>query len=381
MRIAVEKSLRSRSNTSIFYFKTANSRRKEIAVKFDPNAAAAKDSGIFGVPCTEKKAALVLLPVPWDATTSYHSGTARGPSAILAASHFVDLFHLGVVDPYKAGIYMLPVSKRVLLVGNAEAKALATKVIDAAGNVAGNPILEESLARVNELGKELNEFVFTESRRVLTQRKILGVMGGDHSVPLGAIRAMGKSCSQFGILHIDAHSDTRNAFEGFTFSHASIMRNVLNMVPQVTRLVQVGIRDLCEEEVAFCSSQGERVHTFYDRSIRAQQFEGRQFGDIVCEIIALLPPKVWISFDVDGMDPRFCPHTGTPVPGGFDFNEICFLLKTLVENERIIIGFDLNEVAPSKDEADDWDANVGARLLYELCAWTIASQGKCKVRR
>jgi agmatinase len=89
---------------------------------------------------------------------------------------------------------------------------------------------------------------------------------------------------------------------------------------------------------------------------------------------------VWISFDIDGLDPRFCPHTGTPVPGGLDFHEAVHLIGEVARSGRRIVGFDLNEVAPNgNDESDEWDANVGARLLYKLCAWTFASRGLCEL--
>jgi agmatinase len=95
--------------------------------------------------------------------------------------------------------------------------------------------------------------------------------------------------------------------------------------------------------------------------------------------VTALPERVWISFDIDGLDPKYCPHTGTPVPGGLEFQQANFLLSVLVGSGKKIIGFDLNEVAPSLDDPNnEWDANVGARLLYKLSAWTLLSQGKLK---
>src|SRR6185437_1373919 len=99
------------------------------------------------------------------------------------------------------------------------------------------------------------------------------------------------------------------------------------------------------------------------------------------QIISELPQDVWISFDIDGLDPKLCPHTGTPVPGGLDFHEALYLIRELAESGRRIIGFDLNEVAPDPTGANEWDANVAARLLYKLSAWTLVSQGKRRPRR
>jgi len=232
---------------------------------------------------------------------------------------------------------------------------------------------------VNELGEKLNQYVYQETKRLLNAKKCVGIVGGDHSVPYGAILAMGEKHSSFGILHFDAHSDTRKAYEGFTWSHASIMYNVLENIPQVTKLVQVGIRDFCEEELNYVQRQEERVQVFFDRDLARRKFEGANWSKLSKEIVASLPKHVWVSFDIDGLDPRFCPHTGTPVPGGLDFQEANYLLSTLVNSGKEIIGFDLNEVAPNlENQGDDWDANVGARLLYKLSAWTLASQGKAQ---
>jgi agmatinase len=145
--------------------------------------------------------------------------------------------------------------------------------------------------------------------------------------------------------------------------------------------VQLGIRDICEEEILYTATLGSRVDTHFDRDCARRKLDGVSWGQIAREIISTLPNEVWVSFDIDGLDPRLCPHTGTPVPGGMDFHEANFVLSSLVKSGRRIIGFDLNEVAPDLTNRDDeWDANVGARLLYKLCAWTLASQSKAQLR-
>lgn len=346
---------------------------------FDPNAAARPDSGIFGLPHTETEAALVYLPVPWEATTSYGGGTANGPRAIFAASRQVDLFDLEIAKPYETGLFMREPSPLVK-VWNDEARPLARAILDTAGGVAGNPELEAALQRVNQLGATLNDWVFAQTADLLNGGKIVAVIGGDHSVPLGAFAAVARHNPHFGILHFDAHSDTRNAYEGFVWSHASIMRNALARIPEITRLVQVGIRDLCEEELNFCAAEGPRVRTFYDRDLTDRKFSGAPFQRIAEEIIDALPESVWISFDIDGLDPALCPHTGTPVPGGLSYHEALAILSRLARSGRRIIGFDLNEVAPNPSGEDEWDANVAARLLYKMSALTLYSQGKATLR-
>ena len=348
---------------------------------FDPNAPAKPGSGVFGLPFSEEEATVVLLPVPWEATTSYGGGAAQGPRAILQASMQVDLYDLDVEKPYAAGIHMLPIDESVLQ-KNGEAKAAARPVIDA-GGAGERAALQKNVSRVNVLSRELDAWVARQTARLVASGKIVGVVGGDHSVPFGAIQTLAERApGGIGILHFDAHSDTRRAYEGFDGSHASIMYNVLERIPRVTRLVQVGIRDVCEEEIAYCASQGDRVRMFTDREIAMLEHDGEPFRAIAKRIAAALPDEIWVSFDIDGLDPRFCPHTGTPVPGGLDLQEVATILREVVRAKRRIVGFDLNEVAPGDDDADaddEWDGNVGARVLYKLVGFTLASQGRAKL--
>jgi agmatinase len=348
------------------------------STRFDPNAAASADSGIFGLPFDEKEATLVFLPVPWEATTSYGGGTSGGPAAILEASKQVDLFDLEVTRPYEAGLHMLAESAEIRALGE-KAKADARLVIEAAGVTGGDARLEAALARVNQAGDQLNDYVYGEIKRLLQAGKIAALVGGDHSTPFGAFKAVGERHPGFGILHFDAHSDTREAYEGFTWSHASIMHNALTRLPSIGKLVQVGIRDLCEQEMGFIRSQGTRMETFFDRDVQRRKLEGESFARIASQIVASLPMEVWVSFDIDGLDPRYCPNTGTPVPGGLEFAEALYLLSAVVRSGRKIIGFDVNEVAPDPAGENEWDANVGARLLYKLSALTLASQKKCEM--
>ncbi len=331
---------------------------------FDPNSAAEYD-GIFGLPYSEKESELIFIPVPWEATTSYGDGTSKGPKSILEASYQLDLFDSQYVRPYKAGMNMLPISKRILTM-NAKAKKAAR-------------LKKPNLKVVNKLSKELNELVYLETKKQYKQNKTVAIIGGDHSTPLGAFKAAAEKFGNFGILHFDAHSDTRNAFEGFTYSHASIMYNALTENSQITNLTQVGIRDYCEEEVQFVKSQGSRVQFFSDLSIQEKKIQGIAFSKIAEEIIEGLPEQVWISFDIDGLDPKYCPNTGTPVPGGLEFNEAVYIIYRLVQTKRRIIGFDLVEVAPDAKNANEWDANVAMRLLYKMAANCLYSQGKIRI--
>jgi agmatinase len=133
----------------------------------------------------------------------------------------------------------------------------------------------------------------------------------------------------------------------------------------ITALTQVGIRDYCQEEIEYIGNSRGRVRTFFDRDIQMAKIEGMSWAKECDRIIATLPDKVYISFDIDGLSPELCPNTGTPVPGGLSFAEAIFLIERVALHKKQIIGFDLNEVSPGSD--GDWDANVGARLLFQLC--------------
>jgi agmatinase len=338
-------------------------------VAFDPNAPAGVDSGIFGLPNTPDDAKVVLIPVPFEATTSYGGGTSDGPNAILEASKQVDLFDIETGKPYAAGIAMLPESKEVRA-WNDEAKALAAPIIEAAGEDKTG-----ALPKVNALCEKMNAWVLAEAKGWLARGKIVGVVGGDHSTPFGCIQAVAEKYPGLGVLHLDAHADLRDAYEGFTWSHASIMFNVVTRIPQVKKLVQVGIRDFGEAEHAFIQDSDGRVKTFYDAALKAGQFAGLPWRDEVDRIVRELPNNVYLSWDIDGLDPTLCPSTGTPVPGGLSFSQACALLEGVVRAGKRIVGFDLNEVAPGPD-GSEWDANVGARLLYKMIGWTLRSTEK-----
>ncbi|MBL8695545.1 MAG: agmatinase family protein [Planctomycetes bacterium] len=335
---------------------------------FDPDGAAPEGSGIFGLPYSPEDAEVVLLPVPFEATTSYGGGTSRGPSAILEASKQVDLFDIETGRPYEGGIAMLPESAKVKR-WNAEGKRAARPVVRAGG--AHTKALQKSAAKVNSIGDELNRWVRTETDRWLDRGKLVGIVGGDHSVPFGAIEAYAQRYPGIGILHFDAHADLREAFEGFKWSHASIFYNVAKHISEVGRIVQVGIRDVGEREVEKIRSSGGRITSFFAPDLATRRQEGETWARLCDEIVSHLPEAVYVSFDIDGLDPVLCPHTGTPVPGGLQFYEATAVLAAVVRSGRKIVGFDLNEVAPGEDE---WDANVGARILYKLIGYARQSQ-------
>ncbi len=340
---------------------------------YDPNSVGNPNNNIFGLPTNEDDARLIIVPVPWEVTVSYGAGTARAPEAILKASLQVDLFDPEFMDTWKEGYYMRPSDRKVLMKSDYLRKEaeLYIDYISKGDEVAANQFMCKTLREVNEGSIFLNNWVYEQTKVLMGKNKLVGLLGGDHSTPLGFFKAVGEKHGEFGILQIDAHFDLREAYEGFNYSHASIMYNALKEIPQLQRLVQVGIRDFGSDEWEFVKNSNFRVITYFDKEIRNRQFEGQTWKQIAEEIVSKLPEKVFISFDIDGLDRKLCPFTGTPVPGGFELEQVFYLFTQLLRKGKTIVGFDLNEVGIGGDT--DWDANVGARVLYKLCNLLVTS--------
>ncbi|WP_418179869.1 agmatinase family protein [Aliarcobacter lanthieri] len=333
-----------------------------------------KNDGFLGGRLDPKEASLVLIPVPWEVTVSFADGTAKAPDNIRTASHQLDLETYHYIKPYTAGIAMFETDKYVLKLSNKTRKK-ALKVIEA---IEAGENCKKELKYVNEVSKAINSNVYEASLKRLKRGKFVAVVGGDHSCPLGLIKAINDTSNEdFGILHVDAHHDLREAYEGFTYSHASIFYNVLQECKNVSKLVQVGIRDYSKEEAQRMLDLGEKGACLYDTHMQSQLASGKSLEDVFMPYIEQLPQNVYLSIDIDGLEPLNCPNTGTPVPGGLRYGELEHLIFMVVKSGRNILGFDLCEVG---DSENGWDANVGARVLYQLCGALLASQGKIEFR-
>ncbi len=343
-------------------------RRTPLPAEFDPDAAAVGETGIYGLPFTPEDSRVVIVPVPFEATTSYGGGTSQGPQAVFEASKQVDLFDQETGRPYAAGIAMLDVPEEILR-WNDDAKKIAATVIEQGGVV--DDETREAAGKVNDYGDRVNAWVFEQTQSLIARGKMAVILGGDHSVPFGSIRAYAEKYPGLGILHLDAHADLRDAYEGFTWSHASIFNNVMRKIEGVGRLVQVGVRDLGQSERAMIDESSGRIVTFFDPDLAALKDDGTPFARIADEIIATLPDDIYLSWDIDGLDPTLCPGTGTPVPGGLSWNEAIGLLRAIRRAKKRIVGLDLCEVSPGETE---WDANVGARLLYKMIGFALLTQ-------
>lgn len=339
---------------------------------YNPNDVGVNNGNFFGMPFTVESARLVLVSAPWDVTSSYGGGSSAAPDALIEASTQLDFYDPYARDEWKHGIATAPIDYSI----QEESISLredAEKIIEALEQgtaINDNFLLRRKLDKINAGCKELNEKVYAQTKALLDENKLVGLVGGDHSTPYGFIKALAEKHHDFGILHIDAHCDLRVAYEGFKYSHASIMYNVMSTLPEVSRLVQVGIRDYCEDEIAYAEAN-QRITQFPDHTLAERKFNGESWNSMCDTIIDTLPEKVYISFDIDGLSPDNCPNTGTPVAGGLSFNEAVWLLKRITEKGRKIIGFDLNEVVPQGENSID--ASTGARVLFKLCGQTIKS--------
>jgi agmatinase len=333
---------------------------------FNPNAVANPNNNIFGLPFTEEESKVIILPVPWEVTVSYGAGTARAAEHVFKSSMQVDLMDMDGNAGWKQGFFMKEIDKKLLLKSDYLRKEaeLYIDYIAQGAELLKNKFMCKSVKEINEGSNYLNNWVYEQSKAILDKQKIVGLLGGDHSTPLGLMKALAEKHGSFGVLQIDAHCDLRIKYEDFTYSHASIMYNALNEIPAITKLVQVGVRDYCEQEWEYICNSNFRVITYFDKNIKERLFEGQLWKNITEEIIQQLPEKVYISFDIDGLDRKLCPNTGTPVPGGFESEEIIYLIKKIKESGRELIGFDLVEIGVGET---DWDSNVGARLLWRLC--------------
>jgi agmatinase len=263
----------------------------------------------------------VVLPVPYDFTTTYQGGARLGPRAILTASQNMELWDEEIGAVYRAGIHTLP-------------------ELEPAAEGPGPMV-----ARVEQA-----------VAWILEQGKLPAILGGEHSITAGAVRAAARHHPALSVLQIDAHADMRDRYLGSPHSHACVMRRVREMVPAAS----VGIRSMSEEEAHHLERHPAPLWSV--RQFRALQ--GRWEP-----ILSALSGEVFVTFDLDGLDPSALPATGTPEPGGLDWYEAVDLLRAVSERARIV-GFDVVELAPLPGQvASDF---LAARLVYRLIGLALA---------
>jgi agmatinase len=266
---------------------------------------------------------IAVISAPYEHTVSYGGGTANGPKGILDASHYVEFWDEDFRRElcFEVGIAALP----PIAFGKAR-NAAALRMIESA------------------------------VRRALSDGKFVTTLGGEHTISAAPIRAHLEQYPRMSVLQFDAHSDLRESYLGSIYSHASVMARVAEFLPP-ERIVQVGIRAQCIEEFRFILERG--VRTFFACDIHAGK-HGRQWQRAVVDA---LEDDVYITFDVDYFDPSIMPTTGTPEPGGFQWDETIALLK-LIGAKRRIVGFDVVELSPSKTIPHP--TYLASKLVYKL---------------
>ena len=264
-----------------------------------------------------------VVPVPFEQTTSYQQGTARGPAAILGASRQVE-FHDEelAAQPLRAGIHTAPFF----------------------------PTRSDPEAFCHDLETAVDGWH--------APGRVVGCLGGEHTVSVGPVRALARRHPGLGVLQIDAHADLRDAYGGSRFSHACVARRLVEVAP----VVQVGIRALSTPEAAFLRST-DRVTTFMAHDAPT---------DLVARVVAALPDPVYVTIDIDGLDPSEAPGTGTPEPGGLRYREVLALLREVTRTRRVV-GFDLVEVRPLEDNAIT--EFLAARLIYKMMGYVSTRGG------
>ncbi len=265
-------------------------------------------------------ARFAVLPIPYDSTTSYLTGTRGGPDAILAASRQVELYDEETgLEAYKVGVGTLP--------------ALAP-------NMAGP--------------EKMHQDIFKAAKRAVRDGKFLFGLGGDHSITSGLVRAVMTKHRRLSVLQVDAHCDLRSSYQGTPYSHASVMRRVLELGASV---VPVGIRSVSSEERRFMRK--EKLEPITARDCHLDE-------DWIDRVLSGLGDAVYVTIDIDGFDPAYAPGTGTPEPGGLDWYQVTGLLQ-IVAAEKRVVGADVVEVMPIPGQAVT--EFLAARLAYKLMGY------------
>lgn len=273
---------------------------------------------------------VVILPVPYDSTTSYRAGTREGPVAIIQASRFLEYF-----DP--------------------ELRRDFTTL-----GIATLPVLSPEMSGP----QQMVDRIYQETKRLLRDGKFVVMLGGEHSLSSGSVRAFVEKFPKLGVLQIDAHLDLRDSYDGTPYNHACAMRRIWEMCP----IVQVGMRSVDESEDEFVEAQ--KLHPYYSWTIRKNKNWQR-------EVVEKLPEEVYITVDLDGLDPSIMPAVGTPEPDGLLWHEVMNLFRCLADRHKIV-GFDVVELNPIPGLiAPDY---LASKLVYRMIGLAEYSLGKTKLR-
>ena len=317
-------------------------------------------------------AEIVLVSAPWAVTSAAGQGPAYTPDAIIDASTSVSLYdalsEVSIEGKVATAEVDYDLQESSLQLGGDAAKIVSH--IEDGGTLSGDYFIRK-VNRINIGFRDMHRSVGKRVFRFADKGKIVGVVGGDHSVTLGAVRSISSVYPDMGVLFIDGHCDLRQSGKIFAYSHLSIARNIIDEVPQVSKMVQVGARDMSREEVEFAHSH-PKIELFGHEAMARSLYSGESWSSICDKVVAELPNDVYISFDIDALSPECCPNTKRPVAGGMSFDQAALLINRVAELGRRIIGFDLTEIVPVSEGSID--ATIGARMLVKLCASALKSK-------
>lgn len=265
------------------------------------------------------ESAVIILPVPYDETSTWMRGADKGPDAILKASVNLEFYDIETSsEAHKAGINTV------------------------------EPVLEKGTP-----GKLVNA-VYERISAILADNKFPVLIGGNHTVPIGAIKAFSEHFENLSILQLDAHADLRQEYEGSEFNHACAMARAREHAP----IVQVGIRSMSESELPYI----ERDRIFYSHELYYDK-------SLYAKAIDKLTENVYITIDLDVFDPSIMPSTGTPEPGGPQYFELLHFLRDVIKN-RNVVGFDVVELCPSDtNKSPDF---IAAKIIYQLLSYKFS---------
>lgn len=315
---------------------------------------------------------IVLVSVPWAVTSANGGGAAYAPDAIIDASTTVGLYDIihdisieGRVATAEVN-YDIQESSQHL--GSDAAKVV--EHIEDGGSLSGD-YFTRKISRINDGFRLMNSSVCAQVWHFASKGKTVGVIGGDHAVSFGAVKALSELHKGLGVMIFDAHCDIRPSGNVFDYSHRSVVRNILEEIPQLEKLVCCGVRDLSAADLSALSSE-PRLSVCYAERMATMHHQGTTWQEVCKQAIHDLPQKVYISFDIDALALECCPTTKSPVAGGFQFNDAVAIITAIVESGREIVGFDITEIVPNGEQSID--ATVGARLLVKLCAAALKSK-------
>ncbi|MBQ5701442.1 MAG: arginase family protein [Alistipes sp.] len=317
-------------------------------------------------------AEIVLVSAPWAVTSAAGQGAAYTPDAIIDASTSVSLYDavsgISIEGKVATAEVDYDLQESSLQLGGDAAKVVSH--IEDGGTISGDYFLRK-IGKINIGFRDMHRSVGKRVFRFADKGKIVGVVGGDHSVSLGAVRSISSVYPDMGVLFIDGHCDLRQSGKIFAYSHLSIARNIIDEVPQIAKLVQVGARDMSLEEAEFAASH-PKIALYGQEKMARDIYNGENWHSICEKIVSELPEKVYISLDIDALTPEHCPNTKRPVAGGMTFDQVVYLINCVAESGRNIIGFDLTEIVPENE--NNIDAAIGARMLVKLCAAALKSK-------